>query len=227
MVIRFAPGWPGIPAHWTSSAKIGVGTAISHASMVWFTLSHGIFNEIYQNRIDHANIRDMGFLITDGHDFFSEEKRHTNHQLTRPKEGIPAYHLVNTCQHGRYRVEKEVVTDSKRDVILQYTRFTPLQGALHDYHLYVLLAPHLGNQGAGNTGWVGEVKGVPALFAERDNNALALACSTNWVARSVGYVGISDGWQDISQHRRLTWCYDRAEDGNIALIGEVDLPASW
>lgn len=43
----FAPGWPGIPARWTSSAKSGLGTAVSRDSRVWFTLSHGILNEIY------------------------------------------------------------------------------------------------------------------------------------------------------------------------------------
>ena len=31
----FAPGWPGIPARWTSSAKTGVGTAVSRDSRVW------------------------------------------------------------------------------------------------------------------------------------------------------------------------------------------------
>ena len=180
---------------------------------------------MYYPRLDLASIRDMGLLVTDQHGFFSEEKRHTTHQLTCPEDGIPAYHLVNICQHGRYRIEKEVITDSKRAVILQATRFIPLQGTLQDYHLYVLLAPHLGNQGAGNTGWVGEVKGVPMLFAEREGTALALACSTDWLARSVGFVGHSDGWQDVSRHHRMTWHYTRAENGNIALIGEVDLLA--
>ncbi len=41
-----APGAPGIPARWTTSAKVGVGTAIDFNSRVWFTLSHGILNEI-------------------------------------------------------------------------------------------------------------------------------------------------------------------------------------
>lgn len=225
MATRYAPGWPGIPARWTSSAKTGVGTSISDTCRVWFTLSHGIFNEVYYHRIDRAHIRDMELIVTDDQGNFSEEKRQTKHQLSYPENGTPAYHLVNTCQHGRFRIEKEVVTDSKRDVILQHMRFIPLQGTLHDYHLYVLLAPHLGNQGAGNTGWVGEVKGIPALFAERDNSAVALACSANWLARSVGFVGFSDGWQDLHRHQRLTCQYDRAENGNIALIGEVDLQA--
>jgi glucoamylase len=72
-----APGSPGITARWTSSAKSGVGTALSGRSRIWFTFSHGIFNEIYYPRIDQACVRDMGLIVTDGVDFFSEEKRDT------------------------------------------------------------------------------------------------------------------------------------------------------
>jgi glucoamylase len=57
----YAPGWPGIPARWTSSAKSCVGTALSNKSRVWFTLSHGIFNEIYYPRIDQACVRSSFF----------------------------------------------------------------------------------------------------------------------------------------------------------------------
>ena len=74
--IRYAPGWPGIPPRWTSSAKTGVGTALNQHSKVWFTISHGILNEVYFPRVDQACTRDMGFIVTNGHDFFSEEKRH-------------------------------------------------------------------------------------------------------------------------------------------------------
>jgi glucoamylase len=221
-----APGWPGIPPRWASSKKSGVGTSLSPSSRVWFTLGHGIFNEIYYPRLDQACTRDMGLLVTDGKDFFSEEKRHTQHAITTLAQGIPAYHLTNTCEAGRYRLEKDILTDPQRDVVLQRTRFVPLQGSLADYHLYVLLAPHLGNQGADNTAWVGDYKGMPMLFAERDNFALALAGSAPWLKRSAGFVGSSDGWQDLNQHKQMTWTYPRAENGNVALIGEVDLHAS-
>ena len=70
-----APGRPGIPARWTSSAKTGVGTALSDASRVWFTISHGILNEVYYPRVDQACIRDLGLIVTDGDGFFAEEKR--------------------------------------------------------------------------------------------------------------------------------------------------------
>lgn len=53
-----APGWPGTPARRTSSVKNGVGTALTAASKVWFTLSHGILDEIYYPRVDSACTRD-------------------------------------------------------------------------------------------------------------------------------------------------------------------------
>ena len=221
-----APGGPGITPRWTSSAKTGVGTALNHSSRVWFTLSHGIFDEIYYPRVDKACLRDMGLIVTSGADFFSEEKRSTSQQIEPLAPGVPAFHLTNTCVDGRYRIEKEVLADPRRDVILQQTRFTPLVGKLEDYQLYIELAPHLGNQGANNTAWVGDYKGVPMLFAERDGVALALACSAPWLKCSAGFVGVSDGWQDLSQHKEMTWTYLQAEDGNVALTGEVDLVQS-
>src|SRR2546427_12634789 len=63
------------------------------------------------------------------------------------------------------------------------------------------------------------------LFAEHKDTALAFACSVPWKKMSVGFAGTSDGWQDLSQHYRMTWEYTRAENGNIALTGEIDLAA--
>ena len=221
-----APGGPGTSATWTSSAKSGVGTALTYSSRVWFTISHGIFNEIYYPRLDQACVRDMGLIVTEGDDFFSEEKRQTDSEVSYLEEGVLAYRLVNTCTRGRYRVEKRILSDPYRDSVLQQTRFEALQGTLKDYRLYVLLAPHLGNRGSENTAWVGDYKGVPMLFARRGGCALALACSAPWLKRSAGFVGFSDGWHDIQQHNRMLWGYDRAENGNVALTGQVDLTAA-
>ena len=142
-----APGAPGIEPRWTSSAKTGVGTALSNKSRVWFTLSHGIFNEIYYPRIDQACVRDMGLIVTDGADFFSEEQLDAESEVHWLADGVPAFRLVNTSRDGRYRIEKQIVTDPQRDTVLQQVHFIAQQGALSNYHLHVLLAPHLGNQG--------------------------------------------------------------------------------
>ncbi len=222
----FAPGWPGIPARWTSSAKTGIGTALGGMSRVWFTLSHGILDEVYYPRTNVACIRDMGLVVTDGMEFFSEEKRHTAQQISSASPGVPLYRLANTCDRGRYRIEKDLLADPRRDTILQHTRFVPLLGTHQDYRLFVLLAPHLGNRGDGNVAWLGQYKGHPMLFAERDSLALALACSAPWKARSAGFVGVSDGWQHLIREGHLGATYSRAENGNVALAGEIDLLAS-
>jgi glucoamylase len=99
---KFAPGWPGIESRWTSSAKTGIGTALNQHSRVWFTLSHGILNEIYFPRVDQACTRDMGFIVTDGKSYFSEEKRHCKFENKPFEPGVPAYELINTELGGRY-----------------------------------------------------------------------------------------------------------------------------
>jgi glucoamylase len=223
--IRYAPGWPGIPPRWTSSAKSGIGTALNQHSKVWFTLSHGILNEVYFPRVDQACTRDMGFIVTDGRDFFSEEKRNCSFENQPIEPGIPAYELVNTCNFGRYRIHKEVLSDPYRNVVLQKVRFEPLQGQMSDYRLYALLSPHLANFGYGNTGWIDEYKGYPMFFAQHGGVTLSLVSSAPWRKMSVGFVGTSDGWQDLSQHFEMTWEYTRAENGNIAFTGEIDLAA--
>ena len=223
---RYAPGWPGIPPRWTSAAKTGVGTALNLHSRVWFTLSHGILNEVYFPRVDQACTRDLGLIVTDGSSFFSEEKRHCRFQNVAIEPGIPVYELINTEIQGRYRILKEIFCDPYRNVVLQRICFQPISGTLSDYRLYALLAPHLRNCGYGNTGWTGDYKGTPMMFAEHDGSALALGCSCAWRRMSVGFVGASDGWQDLSRNFQMTWDYSRAENGNIALTGEIDLAAS-
>ncbi len=216
-----APGWPGIEARWTSSAKSGVGTALTAMSQIWFTLSHGILNEIYYRRPDQACTRDLGLIVTDGDGFFSEEKRHAEHRTRCLASGVPAYETVNT-HPGRYRITKCVISDPYRDVLLQQVKFEALDGQNGRYRVFALLAPHLVNAGAGNTAWLGTYKGVPMLFAEGRGTALALACTVPWRNASAGFVGNSDGWQILARHGKLEPVWTRADNGNVALTGEID-----
>ncbi len=217
------PGKPGIKPRWTSSAKTGVGTAIPRESRVWFTMSHGIIDEIYHPFIDTAAVRDFGLLIADGRDFFSEEKRNTLSKITPLAQGVPGYHVVNTCRERKYEISKIIITNPHTDVLLQRVRFTALEGMLGDYTAYALLSPHLGDRGADNDGWVGDFRGVDMLFARRGETVLALGLSTSWAGRSCGYVGTSDGWEDVRRHKRMLWHYAAASEGNIALTGAIGL----
>ena len=188
------PGSPGIPPRWTSSAKSAVGTAARAESRVWFTISHGILNEMYAPRLDTAWIRDFGFIVT-AKGYFSEEKRDTYHTVAMIEDGVPAFRLVNTAIDGRYRISKPVFSAPLREVVLQQIQFEALVGVLSDYQLHAIIAPHLINAGADNTGWYDSFKGHEMLFAQgRRGLSLAVACSMPWLARAASYVGTSDGW---------------------------------
>ncbi len=225
-MIDFATGAPGIGARWTSSAKSGVGTALSTASPVWFTLSHGILNEIYYPRVDSACTRDFGFVVTGRDGYFSEEKRDCTHETVAIEDGVPAFSIINTADDGAYRIEKQVIADPARAVILQRMTFSALSGETGDYRVHALLAPHLVNAGMGNSAWIGEFEGARVLFASGRSRYLALVSSAPWGAMSAGFVGCSDGWQQLSAHGRLVRQYQRADDGNVALAGEIDLSAT-
>jgi glucoamylase len=219
-----APNGPGISPRWTSSAKAGVGTALSATSRVWFTISHGILNEIYYPRVDAACIRDFGFLISDGEPggYFSEEKRDTESIVSRLADGVPAFRLRNASRDGAYTIDKEIIADPLHDTVLQRVRLT----GRPRLRLFALLAPHLVNGGAHNTAWIGDYKGVPMLFAEGDGTYLALACSAPFLARAAGFAGVNDGWADVSRNGRLSALYQRAADGNVALTAEIDVSAN-
>ncbi len=216
-----APGWPGIEPRWTSSAKSGLGASVNSVSRLWFTLSHGILNEVYYPRVDQACMRDCQLLVADGHDYFAEEKRETRHKTRLYREGVPAFHVVNSSLNERFEIYKDVVADPRRPALLQQIRFRPSEANPWPLQLYVLLAPHLGNQGYGNTAWVSDYKGVPMLFASRDGLALAMACSVPWLAGSAGFVGVSDGWQLLNHYKQLPCCYRKAQNGNVALTGQI------
>ena len=226
--LRPAAGAPGMEPRWTSSAKSGVGTALDPRSRVWFTLSHGVVNEVYYPRVDQAVTRDLGLLVVapDGtaRGTFYEEKRDTASVVTLLAPGVPGYRLVNTARDNRWRVTKTIVAHPEHDVLLQQVVFDVLDGSqASGWRVFALLAPHVGNQGAGNTAWVARYKGVECLFAAREATALALASSAGWLDATAGYVGASDGWQDVRAHGQLTTGAMLAQDGNVALCGELAL----
>ncbi|MGH6670926.1 MAG: glucan 1,4-alpha-glucosidase [Xanthobacteraceae bacterium] len=218
------PGAPGIAPRWTSSAKSAVGTAVDADSRIWFTISHGILNEIYVPRLDMACIRDFGLLVT-AENYFSEEKRDTDSTVRMVEDGVPAFQLVNTARDGRYRILKTILSDPAREVVLQEIAFEALMGKASDYAVHALVAPHLVNAGAGNSAWCADYKGHQILFAEGRGTSCAVASSVPWLARSAGYVGFSDGWQTLSRGEGLRPEYVRADNGNVALSGTLDMAA--
>jgi glucoamylase len=191
---------------------------------VWFTISHGILNEIYYPRVDQACTRDFGLIVTDGDGFFAEEKRDCSSDIEALEDGVPAFAITNTHTGGRFRITKEIFSDPRADVVLMRLKFEVLSGP--KLRVFALLAPHLVNGGADNTAWIDSYKGHRMLFAEGDGTQLALACSKPFLASSAGYVGVSDGWQILRANGYLAEQYERASNGNVALTAELDVSTS-
>jgi glucoamylase len=216
-------GAPGIEPRWTSSAKEGVGTAYHTSCRLWFTLSHGIINEIYYPRVDQPNTRDFQFLISDGETFCHEEKRDLNHLVEYPERDCVFYRLTNSERQGRYQLIKHVLADPHRSVLLIHTKVEVIDESLRGkLRLYALLAPH----GASNSGRCSEIGASTLMHAQRGDVHMVIACSSGFTRRSIGYVGASDGWQDLTRNLKMDWEFRNAENGNIALTGEIDLPSS-
>lgn len=167
----------------------------------------------------------MELIVTGPGGYFSEEKRDAAHAVAPFEDGVPGYRLTNTATDGAYHIEKRIITDPKRPVLLQEIAFVPLKASAADYQVYALLAPHLVNAGMGNTAWAGEHKGQPVLFATGRGVSLALVSSLPWHSCSAGYVGFSDGWQQLQNGGALDPSCQRAEDGNVALTGEIGFSA--
>ena len=214
-----APGSPGIPPTWTSSAKDMVGTALG-SSRLWFTIGYGIINEVYYPRVDIPQIRDLGFIVADGQGFWCEVKRNADYTASTPSPGIPVVQILH--RHPRFELALRVTPHAERDVLLIEVR---LSGDA-DLKVYALLAPHLGGTGYDNCAEVFTNRGRIVLCAEQGPYALALAAANvaqqdAWLRAAAGYVGTSDGWQDFSRNGAMTWTSDRAGPGNVALMGAL------
>ena len=216
-------GAPGMAPRWTSSEKQAVGTAYSASSRVWYTISHGILNEIYYPTIDRPQVRDMGFLISDGETFFHEEKR----DLVRSFEYIDnealGVRLTGRDPQGRYALIKEIISDPHQPTALIHVRMDGDPDFLSRLKVYALLAPHLEIGGAGNSARAIDVGGKRVLLAWKGHTSLAMATDCGFSRTSCGYVGSSDGWTDLNQNFQMNWEFDQALDGNIALMGEIDV----
>jgi glucoamylase len=216
-------GWPGIEPRWTRSAKDAVGTAYSTASRVWFTVSSGIVNEVYFPTIDRPQVRDLQFLITDGESFFHDERRFLDNSIEYLANHTLGYRMTCADREGRYKIVKELITDPHESCLLARTRLEADPSWLKKLRLYVLLAPHIEVGGWGNNGNVAVIAGREILTANKEGIWLALMATVPFVHRSCGYVGRSDGWQDLTDNYRMDWSFDSAANGNIALCGELDL----
>jgi glucoamylase len=216
-------GGPGLEPRWTSSKKDAVSTAYAASSKIWFTLSHGTLNEIYYPTIDRPQTRDMELLFSDGETFFREEKRDFEYDFHHIDSDSLAVRVTATDMDGRYKVTKEFITDPHHPVVLMNVKIEGDEEFLAKLKCYALLAPHLDGGGAGNSARSLSIAGRRAMLAWKNNMHLAFGADCGFSRSSCGFVGSSDGFQDISTNGKMTWNFGQALDGNLAIMGEIEV----
>jgi glucoamylase len=196
-------GSPGVSPTWSSSDKDFITTALG-TSRLWATIGHGNINEVYWPSTGRPQIRDMSFYRV-GTKTWHDLKRVRQYRVETPAPYLPAPTVTHT---GRdYKLTLEILPDPRRDVLL--VRYA-IEGP---YQLVAIVAPHLGSEGTKNHAWIdGE-----AAYAQRGNAALCLTGLEPLSSLSCGYVGASDGWQDLNKHGCLTYDFKSATDGTVAL----------
>ncbi len=200
-------GGPGIAPTWCSSDKDFVTTALG-AARLWATIGHGVIDEVYWPSTGEPQVRDFTFYLV-GESHFVDLKRVRRYRLSTPGPALPA--LTITHYGDDYELVLDVQPDARRDAVLVRYR---IQGP---YRLVAILAPHLGSTGRDNRAWVDDGTG----YAERGEFALCLSANAPFRQLSCGYVGYSDGWQDLHRHGRLTYDFSSASHGTVALSGEA------
>ena len=216
-------GGPGVPPRWTSSQKDAVATAYSASSRVWYTVSHGTLNEVYFPTIDRPQMRDMELLFTDEQTFFHEEKRDFEYDFHYMDPDAPGVRVAASDLDGRYTVTKEFIADPHHPVVLMNVKIAGDEAVLSRLKCYALLAPHLDGGGAGNSARSISIAGKRMLLAWRNGTSLAFGADCGFTRSSCGFVGTSDGYQDLSAHMKMDWHFGQALNGNIAVIGEIDV----
>jgi glucoamylase len=215
-----APQAPHPHPTWANAAKDMVGTGLG-SSRLWFTVADGIVTEIYYPRIDIPQIKDLGFIIADDQGFWVELRRNEDYELTQSRAGVPAVEVVH--RHAKFTFTLQICPSQRRDVLLLSYRLTG------DANLrpYALIAPRLGEDASANQAWVEKHANRKVLWAEQGPFAVAAMATSGeqgadaWGRCSVGGLEQSDGWQDFARNGRMTWEYDSAGPGAVAMMGEL------
>jgi len=200
-------GAPGIAPTWCSSDKDFVTTGLG-SGRVWITIGHGIIDEVYWPSTGEPQIRDFSFYLV-GEKGFIDLKRVRRYRFSTPGPYLPTPTI--THYGDDYELTLEILPDTRRDALL--VRFN-IKGP---YRLVAVLAPHLGSTGRDNRAWVEDGRG----YAQRGDFAVCFSTNALFRHLSAGYVGASDGWQDLHLHGGLTFDFSSASHGTVALSGEA------
>ena len=206
--------------HWTTGDKDAIGTAAGRQSNVWFTAAHGTLADLLYPTVDADNLRQFGFLVTDGSTFvFDAATQGVASSRVTDDRALTYVLQVDDAVH-RFSLVTEIATDPDRPVVVVRAH---LIGNASNLSVYGYLVPHLGGTGAGQTAFFEGTRG----YVSKGGLWLAVGGGAATDQRTAGYLGRQDGYDQL-HHDALTNRYRQAGPGRVTLTWKLDSGAgSW
>ncbi len=210
-------GWPGTVPNWSSAKKVQVGTSNTwESSLVWFTNAQGALTETYYPTIDKAQIKDAQLLVSDGKTFFLEERTGVKQNVEAMAPSLVK--LVNEDHKKRFSISHTFYTMARNHALVDEV---VIQANVDGLSFYSLINPALNNTGFSDNGRAEEDK---LVFWEGDTS-LKVSSTTGFEKTSIGYVGFTDGFQDLMNNFKMDNAFKEASNGNLAGTGKLKIPA--
>ncbi len=207
---------------WAPGNKSGVGTAYtydqpagSNSSRVWFTITNGALTDVLYPTLDMPNIRELKFLIGDGHRLF-DETSDLQTKITRPDPLALLWKLESTDADNRFRLTRMIIADPAANTIMLNVQLDALKGSAGDYQLYAYLVPLLGGTGKSNKLILDFQQHQATVTA--DQVAASLVTDAPWLDATAGYLRADDGLTDLQANGKLTLHYDDATQGDYPTL---------
>ena len=204
-----APAANAPPDHWTTGNKDAIGTAFGRQSNVWFTAVHGTLADVLYPTVDADNLRQMGFLVTDGSSFLFDAATQGVVTSKVTDERALTYELRVSDPARNFTLLTKIATDPDRPVVMVSAQ---LIGGVDRFAVYAYLVPHLGGSSAGQTAFFDGSR----AYVNKKNVWLAIGGDMAGDQRTAGYLGHGDGYDEL--HRdRLNNRYRQAGPGRVTL----------
>ncbi len=240
-----APGAPGSDSFWTTGEKYGVGTVADHgdsdASHVWFTLTEGALTEPRFPRVDLMCLRSVDVVVADGDGYVARTYNvdrtdddtgadPVERRTERVEDDALLFRQTVSAVDRDWTVELEYAAAAENDAILADVSFE----SSAEYDVYLLVDAALSNSGVADTALVTDSDALAgfdtddnddeAVILDEDgdpyNVASAVVSDSGFDWTTVDFVG-GDSLSPLLTDGDDATRYDRAEDGNVALVGRL------
>jgi glucoamylase len=173
---------------WTSGNKVAIGSAYdAPASPIWFTSTHGVLSDLLYPTVDQDNLRQFGYLVTDGRTFLFDESSQGTVRSQVVEDRAPIYQVSVEDRQHHFRLVHEFAVDPEGPAILERTRFIGDRAL----HVYGYLVPHLLDSGALQSARFD----VDRAYVDRAGRWLAVADDSGMDHPTAGYLRVNDGYE--------------------------------